>query len=159
MPTRSAKVTVETTTEHLRVLGADKDHPTAIVDVYAPVSGVITDQAGHHRAAWTHTGSGVAQSVHDFRHVARLGGVRRLRERSEERASWGICRDVRLERRIRTALSARGIDNIGPILDPNIRTAKVRLEVENDGLMRFGMFATANPSTGWRRKIVRPCAC
>jgi cobalt-zinc-cadmium efflux system membrane fusion protein len=35
------------------------------------------------------------------------------------------------------------IDNIGPILDPTIRTAKVRLEVENPGLMRLGMFVTA----------------
>jgi len=35
------------------------------------------------------------------------------------------------------------IDNIGPILDPNIRTAKVRLEMPNPGLMRLGMFVTA----------------
>jgi cobalt-zinc-cadmium efflux system membrane fusion protein len=35
------------------------------------------------------------------------------------------------------------ISNILPILDPNIRTAKVRLEVENPGLMRLGMFVTA----------------
>jgi len=35
------------------------------------------------------------------------------------------------------------ISNIGPTLDPNIRTAKVRLEVENPGLMRLGMFVTA----------------
>jgi cobalt-zinc-cadmium efflux system membrane fusion protein len=30
-----------------------------------------------------------------------------------------------------------------PILDPNIRTAKVRIEVPNPGLMRVGMFVTA----------------
>ena len=35
------------------------------------------------------------------------------------------------------------IANIGPILDPNIRTAKVRLETHNPGLMRLGMFVTA----------------
>ncbi len=35
------------------------------------------------------------------------------------------------------------ISNILPIIDPNIRTAKVRLEVENPGLMRIGMFVTA----------------
>src|ERR1019366_5098066 len=35
------------------------------------------------------------------------------------------------------------ISNIMPIVDPNIRTAKVRLEVENPGLMRLGMFVTA----------------
>jgi cobalt-zinc-cadmium efflux system membrane fusion protein len=28
-------------------------------------------------------------------------------------------------------------------MDPNIRTAKVRLEVENPGLMRFGLFVNA----------------
>jgi cobalt-zinc-cadmium efflux system membrane fusion protein len=35
------------------------------------------------------------------------------------------------------------IDNILPTLDPNLRTAKVRLEVPNPGLMRIGMFVTA----------------
>ena len=40
----NAKVDLETTTEHLRLLGSDPDHPTGIVEVYAPVSGVITDQ-------------------------------------------------------------------------------------------------------------------
>ena len=35
------------------------------------------------------------------------------------------------------------ISNIGAILDPNIRTAKVRIEVSNPGLMRLGMFVTA----------------
>src|SRR5579862_4867407 len=39
-----AKVTLETATEHLRLLGNDPEHPTGIVDIYAPVSGVITDQ-------------------------------------------------------------------------------------------------------------------
>jgi cobalt-zinc-cadmium efflux system membrane fusion protein len=35
------------------------------------------------------------------------------------------------------------IGNIGEILDPNLRTAKVRLEVNNPGYLRFGMFVTA----------------
>jgi cobalt-zinc-cadmium efflux system membrane fusion protein len=30
-----------------------------------------------------------------------------------------------------------------PILDPNLRTAKVRIEVSNPGLLRLGMFVTA----------------
>ena len=40
----NAIVDLETTTEHLRLLGSDPDHPSGIVEVYAPVSGVITDQ-------------------------------------------------------------------------------------------------------------------
>jgi len=36
------------------------------------------------------------------------------------------------------------VSNIGAILDPNLRTAKVRIEVSNPGnIMRIGMFATA----------------
>jgi cobalt-zinc-cadmium efflux system membrane fusion protein len=35
------------------------------------------------------------------------------------------------------------VDNIGPILDPNLRTAKVRLQMPNPGMMRIGMFVTA----------------
>jgi cobalt-zinc-cadmium efflux system membrane fusion protein len=35
------------------------------------------------------------------------------------------------------------IDNILPVLDPTTRTAKVRIEVANPGIMRVGMFVTA----------------
>jgi cobalt-zinc-cadmium efflux system membrane fusion protein len=35
------------------------------------------------------------------------------------------------------------ISNIGKVLDPNIRTAKVRIELPNPGIMRAGMFVTA----------------
>jgi cobalt-zinc-cadmium efflux system membrane fusion protein len=35
------------------------------------------------------------------------------------------------------------VSNIGASLDPSLRTAKVRVEVANSGLMRLGMFATA----------------
>ena len=34
------------------------------------------------------------------------------------------------------------IQNILPTLDTSLRTAKVRLEVDNPGLLRFGMFVT-----------------
>jgi cobalt-zinc-cadmium efflux system membrane fusion protein len=35
------------------------------------------------------------------------------------------------------------VSNIGAILDPNIRTGKVRIEVRNPGIMRMGMFVKA----------------
>jgi cobalt-zinc-cadmium efflux system membrane fusion protein len=35
------------------------------------------------------------------------------------------------------------VSNIGAILDPTIRTGKVRIEVANPGIMRLGMFARA----------------
>ena len=54
----------------------------------------------------------------------------------------GEFADVRLNAYPNRILKGR-ISNIGPVLDPNLRTAKVRLEVENPGLMRIGMFVTA----------------
>jgi cobalt-zinc-cadmium efflux system membrane fusion protein len=39
-----AKTTFDTATENLRLLGSDPDSPKGIVDIFAPVSGVITDQ-------------------------------------------------------------------------------------------------------------------
>jgi cobalt-zinc-cadmium efflux system membrane fusion protein len=35
------------------------------------------------------------------------------------------------------------ISDIGPVLDPSIRTAKVRIEVANPGILKLGMFVTA----------------
>jgi cobalt-zinc-cadmium efflux system membrane fusion protein len=35
------------------------------------------------------------------------------------------------------------ISNVGPILDPSLRTAKVRIEVKNPGLIKVGMFVSA----------------
>ena len=54
----------------------------------------------------------------------------------------GEYADIRLNAYPDRVLQGR-ISNIGQIMDPNLRTAKVRLEVENPGLMRFGMFVTA----------------
>jgi len=50
--------------------------------------------------------------------------------------------DVRLNAYPGKVFPAR-ISQIGPILDPNTRTAKVRLELRNPGFMRLGMFVTA----------------
>src|SRR6202012_4541459 len=35
------------------------------------------------------------------------------------------------------------VSNISKLLDPNLRTAKVRIELTNPGIMRSGMFVTA----------------
>ena len=134
-----AKVTVETAAEHLRVLGADKDHPTAIVDVYAPVSGVITDQQVTLAAGTQGLASPNPFTISDMSHVWVVCDVFENDLRS---VLPGENADVRLNAYPDRVFRAR-IDNIGPILDPNIRTAKVRLQVENDGHMRFGMFVTA----------------
>ena len=134
-----SKVTVETTEEHLRVLGADKDHPSAIIDVYAPVSGVITDQQVTTSSGVQSLASTNPFTISDLSHVWVVCDVY---ENDLKDVHLGEFADVKLNAYPDKILSGR-ISNIGPILDPTIRTAKVRLEIANPGTMRVGMFATA----------------
>ena len=110
-----------------------------IVDIVAPTSGVITDQQV--------TNAATVQAY-----------SRRVRSRFPTISSvWIVCDvyendlpDVRLGDTAEITLNAypdrmfKGkVSNIGAILDPSIRTAKVRIEVQNPGIMRLGMFVKA----------------
>ena len=134
-----AKVDVETAAEHLRVLGSPLDHPSGIVDVYAPVSGVITDQQVTDAAGVAGLGSPNPFTISDLSHVWILCDVY---ENDLANVHVGETAEIRLNAYPDRVFRGR-IGNIGPILDPNLRTAKVRIEVENPGLMRIGMFVTA----------------
>jgi len=135
-----AKVDVETALEHLRVLGADPDHPSAVIDIPAPASGVITEQNVTAAAGVkTLDNSPNLFTISDLSEVWILCDVY---ENDLPQVHLNEFADIRLNAYPGQALHAR-IANIGPILDPNIRTAKVRLEVRNPGLMRLGMFVTA----------------
>jgi cobalt-zinc-cadmium efflux system membrane fusion protein len=135
----NAKVDVETTTEHLRILGSDLEHPTGIVNVYAPVSGVITDQQITLSAGVQALTAPNPLTIADLSHVWILCDVY---ENDLPFVHIGEYADVRLNAFPGKAFRGR-VANIGPILDPSLRTAKVRLELENPGLMRIGMFVTA----------------
>src|SRR5580698_585584 len=134
-----ARVDVETAAEHLRVLGSPLDHPSGIVDVYAPVSGVITDQQVTNAAGVAGLGSPNPFTISDLSHVWILCDVY---ENDLASVHLGETAEVRLNAYPDKVFRGR-IANIGPILDPNLRTAKVRIEVENSGLMIIGMFVTA----------------
>jgi cobalt-zinc-cadmium efflux system membrane fusion protein len=134
-----ADVALETAAERLQVLGADKDHPTAFVDVVAPVSGVITDQQVTAASGTQGLGSPSAFTISDLSRVWVLCDVY---ENDLALVTLGEEAEIRLNAYPSIALKGR-ISNIGSILDPNIRTAKVRVEVENPGMMRLGMFIQA----------------
>jgi cobalt-zinc-cadmium efflux system membrane fusion protein len=136
-----AKVAVVNTAEKLRVLGhSTVDRPaTGIVEIQAPISGVITDQQVTNAAGVNGLASPNPFTISDLSYI------------------WVLCdvyendlADVRLGEKADVRLNAYPdevftgvISNIGPVLDPNIRTAKVRLQMRNPGLMRPGMFVTA----------------
>jgi membrane fusion protein, heavy metal efflux system len=133
-----AKATLDTATEHLRLLGNDPDHPTGIVDINAPVSGVITDQQV------TEGSSIQSYSANPFTisDLSDVWVVCDVYENDLASVHLGQTADIRLNAYPNQLLKGT-ISNIGAILDPNIHTAKVRIEVRNPGLMRVGMFATA----------------
>ncbi len=135
----NAKIDVETATERLHVLGVDPQNPSGIVEVRAPVSGVITDQQ-------ITDGSGVqalsAPNPFTISDASRVWVICDVYENNLSQVRVGEYADVRLNAYPDRVFRAR-IANIGQILDPNLHTAKVRLEIENPGLMRFGMFVTA----------------
>ena len=134
-----AKVAVETTTAHLRVLGADVAHPSPIIDVRAPASGIITDQQVTNAAGVQGLASPNLFTISDLSNVWVICDVY---ENDLAFVRIGEYADIHLAAYPNIVLKGR-VGNIASILDPSLRTAKVRLEVHNDGLLRLGMFVTA----------------
>ncbi len=134
-----AQVDVENTTERLRVLGGSMDHPAAILDIRAPVSGVITDQQVTNAAGVAGLGSPNPFTISDLSYVWILCDVY---ENDLPAVHVGESAEVRLNAYPDKVFTGR-ISNVLPVLDPTLRTAKVRIEVRNPGLMRVGMFVTA----------------
>jgi membrane fusion protein, heavy metal efflux system len=134
-----AQVDVENTTERLRVLGGSIDHPAAIVDIRAPVSGVITDQQVTNAAGVAGLGSPNPFTISDLSYVWILCDVY---ENDLASVHVGETAEIRLNAYPDKVFNGR-ISNVLPVLDPTLRTAKVRIEVRNPGLMRVGMFVTA----------------
>jgi len=134
-----AKADLNAATEQLKLLGIDKDHPSGIVDITAPISGVITDQEVTNAAGVQGLSGPNPFTISDLSYVWIICDVY---ENDLDAVHLGEFADIRLNAYPDKILKAR-IDNILPVLDPSIRTAKVRLEVANPGMMRVGMFATA----------------
>lgn len=135
----NAVVDLETAKEHLRLLGSDPDHPTGTVEVVAPIAGVITDQQITIGAAVQALTAPMPFTISGMDHVWIVCDVY---ENDLAQINLGDFAEIRLAGFPNRVWRGR-IANIGAILDPNIRTAKVRIEVENPGVMRLGMFVTA----------------
>ena len=134
-----AKVAVETAAEHLRLLGNDPEKPVFMVDVFAPASGVITDQQV--------TGGSLVQAYNTpppftISDLSAVWVVCDVYENDLPAVRLGDTAEIKLNAYPGRPFQGK-VSNIGAVLDPNIRTAKVRIEVPNGGLMRLGMFVTA----------------
>jgi cobalt-zinc-cadmium efflux system membrane fusion protein len=136
-----AKVDLQTAEQHVHVLGADPAHPSALIDLKAPVSGTIVEQnvAG-------------AEGIKSLDNTPNLFTIANLAE------VWVVCDvfendlgEVHLGDSGEIRLNAfpdrvfKGtVADISRVLDPNTRSAKVRIVLGNaDGSLRPGMFAVA----------------
>lgn len=136
-----AVVDEQTARQKLRLLGLSPDKPSGTVDIVAPASGVI-----------------VEQNITDAAGVKTLDNSPNLFTIADLSSVWIVCdvyendlgsvqkgesAAIRLNAFPDKVFTGR-ISNIGAVLDPSLRTTKVRIEVANRGnLMRIGMFATA----------------
>lgn len=137
-----AKADLTAAEQQLDTLGVNKDHPSDIVNIYAPISGVIIAQNVTNAAAAgvTYAGSATAFTIADLSEVWILCNVY---ENDLPKVHLGQEAQIRLNAYPDKRLTGR-ISDIGPVLDPSLRTATVRVEVPNpDHLLRLGMFVTA----------------
>jgi cobalt-zinc-cadmium efflux system membrane fusion protein len=133
-----AKVAMDTAAEHLRLLGSDVDHPSGMVDITAPVSGVITDQEVTNAAGVQSLGT----SPFTISDLSTVWIVCDVYENDLASVHVGDPAEIALNAYPGRVFKGR-VSNILPILDPSIRTGKVRIEVANPGMMKVGMFVTA----------------
>jgi cobalt-zinc-cadmium efflux system membrane fusion protein len=127
--------------EQLKTLGVDKNHPSSIVPVYAPISGVVIAQNVTNAAAAgvTFSGSSTVFTIADLSTIWILCDVY---ENDLPKIGLGQTADIYTNAYPGRKLTGR-ISDIGPVLDPSIRTAKVRIELPNPGFLKMGMFVTA----------------
>jgi cobalt-zinc-cadmium efflux system membrane fusion protein len=138
---KDAQADLTASEEQLKVLGVDKDHPTAIVNVYAPISGVIVAQNVTQAAAAgvNLSGSATAFTIADLSSVWVICDVY---ENDIPKIKLGQSAKILLTAYPDRPLTGR-VSDIGPVLDPSLRTAKVRIEIPNPGILKLGMFVTA----------------
>jgi membrane fusion protein, heavy metal efflux system len=138
---KDAKADLVAAEEQLKVLGVDKDHPSPIVDVHAPITGVIIGQNVTNAAAAgvSLSGSATAFTIADLSTVWILCDVY---ENDIPKLKLGQEAKIKVSAYPDKPLTGR-VSDIGPVLDPSIRTAKVRIEIANPGILKLGMFVTA----------------
>ena len=138
---KNAQADLTAAEEQLTTLGVDKNHPSSLIEVRAPISGVIVAQnvTQSSAAGVNLSGSATTFTIAD---ISTVWIVCDVYENDIPKLQLGQQAKIRFNAYPDKPITGR-ISDIGPILDPSLRTAKVRLEVQNPGYLKLGMFATA----------------
>jgi membrane fusion protein, heavy metal efflux system len=154
---QKALVDLKTTAERIRILGSNPEHPSSILEVKAPVSGTIIEQ--NIQAAGGVKSLDNSPNLFTIADLSTLWIICDVYENNLAQVRLGDMAEVRLNAFPDRVLKAR-ISNISPMLDATTRTAKVRLELANQGkLLRPGMFAVVRfYSQGTLTRVALPAS-
>lgn len=128
--------------QQLHVLGINPKHPGETVKVLAPASGFIVQQNVTEASA---AGNGILGTPNAFliADLAHVWVICDVYENDLARVRLGQTAEIRINAYPGRVLRGK-VGDVGAILDPALRTGKVRVEVPNPGYtLRVGMFATA----------------
>jgi len=136
-----AKANTENAVTQVQLLNADPKHPSAFVELRAPVSGVIVEQNIALGSAAKSLDS--TPNLFTIADLSRVWLLCDVYENNLAHVNVGDYAKIRLNAYPDMPLQGKVV-NIFSLLDPNTRTAKARIELDNvHGILRPGMFATA----------------
>ncbi len=152
-----AKLDVQNTEQHVRILGGDPAHPSSLIELRAPVSGTI-----------------VEQNISGFEGIKSLDNSPNLFTIADLTQVWVVCDvyendlgQVQLGDSAEIRLNAYPdkvyhgkVADISRVLDPNLRAAKVRIVLPNpDAALKPNMYAVATfRSRKMQSRLVVPSA-
>jgi cobalt-zinc-cadmium efflux system membrane fusion protein len=152
-----AKVDVQTALDRIQLLGGDGKTLQPYIDLVAPVSGTIVEQN-------VTTAAGVkspdnSPNLFTIADLSRLWVLCDVYENNLGQVHVGDFAEVKLNAYPDKTFRGR-VGNIANVLDPNTRSVKVRLELDNAGrLLKPGMFATATfRSQSSKTRVMAPAS-
>ncbi len=152
-----AKVDAQAAMDRIRILGGDPQRPSSVIEVHAPISGTIVEQN-------VTTAAGVksldnSPNLFTIADLSQVWVVCDVYENDLAQVHVGDRAQIEFNAYAGRKFAGR-IANIGKLLDPNTRTAKIRIELANErGNLRPNMFATVHfQSQGADMRTVIPAS-
>jgi len=152
-----SKVDTQAAADRIRILGGDPQHASSVIEVRAPVSGTIIEQ--NVTAAAGVKSLDNSPNLFTIADLSQVWVVCDVYENDLAQVHVGDRAQIELNAYPGRTFTGR-IANIGRLLDPNTRSAKVRIELANErGLLRSNMFATVHfLSPGAQMRTVVPAS-
>ncbi len=136
-----AQADVQNTEQHVRILGGDPAHPGSTIELRAPVSGTIVEQ----NVAGSEGIKSLDNSPNLFTiaDLSQVWVVCDVYENDLSTVQLGDDAEIRLSAYPEKIYKGK-VTDISRVLDPNLRSAKVRIVLPNpDGSLRPNMYAVA----------------